>query len=149
MAFVWDKLKGNLKKLQNGGLIDVIQIVIKKNEKKVVELNTNNQLFKQGVDSVGDRGTAIEPSYARSTISIKKKKGQPTNRVTLKDTGDFYKNTGVDFASKDFLITNHDKKYGKLIEKYGDNILGLTGDSRKLLSKGVKRELLKLIKRKL
>ena len=36
-------------------------------------------------------GEDITPSYKPYTVMVKEQKGQPTDRVTLKDTGDFHR----------------------------------------------------------
>ncbi|GAA3940437.1 hypothetical protein [Hymenobacter algoricola] len=68
----------------------------------------------------------ITPEYAPLTIALKQIKGQPTERVTLRDEGDFY--TGIlalsDAAELTFVGT--DAKTPGLVEKYGEDILGLT-----------------------
>lgn len=72
--------------------------------------------------------TKISPLYTPFTKRIKRFKGQPTDRVTLKDTGDFYAAMGIiiDRNRKAFLLINRDSKIAKLTRKYGNYILGLT-----------------------
>lgn len=78
-------------------------------------------------------GGKIVPPYKKSTKAIKNKKGQPTDRVTLKDTGKFYdsiflvviKGSGI------YRTNSSDIKSKWLIEKYSENILGLGGVFRK------------------
>ena len=79
------------------------------------------QLFK----GKNEEGQPIVPAYTPRTVAIKKKKGQPTDRVTLKDTGDFYKEIFLDTREKEFVIDSADPKAGQLIEKYGEKIFGL------------------------
>tara|TARA_R110000772_G_scaffold176187_2_gene287908 strand:- start:640 stop:1092 length:453 start_codon:yes stop_codon:yes gene_type:complete len=124
----------------------ILNEAFESSRKKIVQLNTVNQLFKSGVDN---ENKAIEPAYTPLTVSIKKRKGQPTNRVTLKDTGDFYRDTDVDFTTKDFTIINFNEKYQKLTEKYGDEILGLTIESQAILKNIVKDKVGKKLKNKL
>lgn len=125
-----NKLKKKLIKLNKKGADSFLIKAFESSKKKIIQLNNIEQLFKKGVDN---ENKAIEPSYTPLTISYKKRNGQPSNRVTLKDTGDFYKASDVDFANKNFTIVNFDKKYEKLAEKYGDEILGLTDESQKIL----------------
>ena len=86
-------------------------------------LQTESQLFK-GKNSEGDR---IVPLYKPLTIKIKKEKGDPWDRVTLADTGEFYDTLIIegydDYYKIEFSPT---LEYGrKLIEKYGSNVLGI------------------------
>lgn len=50
----------------------------------VINLNTQDQLYDQGINSVGIRLDSIAGGYARYTIQLKNRKGQPVDRVTLK-----------------------------------------------------------------
>ncbi len=67
-------------------------------------------------------GADIKPRYARRTIFIKIKKGQPYDRVTLKDTGDFYKGVFIDVRDRTFVVDSTDWKSYKLMLKYSKNI---------------------------
>ena len=62
---------------------------------EAVRLNTEEQLYKRGVDVHGNKLRSIYARfgkfYADRTIQIKNEKGQPTDRVTMRDTGAMYK----------------------------------------------------------
>lgn len=85
-----------------------------------------DQLF-QGVRS---DNSPIEPEYRPRTIGYKQRKGQPYDRVTLKDTGDFYSGIVIDVRQDIFVIDSADVKSGMLQQKYGKNIFGLNDQSR-------------------
>lgn len=68
----------------------------------------------------------IKPPYTARTVKNKIRKGQPTDRVTLKDTGKFYKSLYVEFDSNGFRILSDDKKAEDLLEKYGEQVLRMT-----------------------
>lgn len=72
-------------------------------------------------------GGDIRPFYKPATVRIKRKKGQPYDRVTLKDTGFFQ--SSIFFVVKEpvISITSSDVKSKHLEEKYGPNIFGLGG----------------------
>lgn len=70
-------------------------------------------------------GQEITPYYAPYTVELKKKKGQPTDRVTLRDTFAFQSSLWVQFYQDGFEIKASDKKTERLKAKYGDEILGL------------------------
>lgn len=61
------------------------------NEDSIIQLITEDQLFGRGEDG---RGISLG-SYKPGTIRYKKRKNQPTDRVTLKDKGNFYKSLKV------------------------------------------------------
>lgn len=77
------------------------------------------------------KGTAIVPFYHPVTLKVKQKKGQPTDRVTLKDKGGFYDGTyarpagpgKTELGSTD-PVTKH------LEQHYGPTIFGLSVVSR-------------------
>lgn len=92
-------------------------------EPDVVELNYEEQLFRRGIRADGKQ---ITPAYTPFTTKLKGYKGQPTDRVTLRDTGDFHASFLLEFEANEFRIFAADWKEGKLKAKYGEEILGLT-----------------------
>ena len=79
----------------------------------------------QMYDGIASDNRMISPPYAPQTIKIKKFKGQPTDRVTLKDTGNFYAGIFTDKRADGFIIDSKDSKANELQEKYGEEIFGL------------------------
>lgn len=98
----------------------------------IVELNTREQLYNKGVDSTGSNLEDIGGFYSFQTVIIKKEKGQPTDRVTLRDTGKFYDSWRVFLDSNhDFEISNDPIKDGvNILDRWGKNVLGLTDESQ-------------------
>lgn len=119
------QLRRNLEQWQKS-LPDVVLESVKDNEHYIVDLNTQSQLFDKGIDS---EGQTITPGYSPLTISIKRSKGQPTDRVTLRDTGDFHRSFKISYGNDAFAIFADDPKAQKLENKYGSEIFGLTPDS--------------------
>lgn len=120
--------------------------IIKRNEQEVLDLNREKQLYEKGIDSNGKR---IVPYYSPYTIALKRSNQEVYNRVTLLDTGDFYKGFKIKFngLSNPFNIFSTDSKSSDLIEKYGD-IFGLTKENEKYLNyEIIKPELEKFIKK--
>lgn len=101
-----------------------------------------DQLF-QGRTS---KGTQIKPKYRPRTIQIKKKKGQPTDRVTLKDTGDFHKAVFLDVRQDTLVLDSADSKAQKLIDKYDPGIFGLDKTSRVELKPTLQVEMVRQVK---
>lgn len=105
---------------------------LEKNKKKIVELNVE-QLYEYGVNSLGIRIDTYRP-YSPYTVKVKSQKGQPYDRVTLRDTGEFHRSFEVEFGPDSFYITATDWKVQDLVEKYGGRIFGLIGENKKELS---------------
>ena len=88
---------------------------------------SEEQLFEKGIDGVGRK----LPGYSPLTISIKRSKGQPIDRTTLRDTGDFHRSITIK-ASGDFIVVeSDDPKAGDLIRRYGIDILKPTTENIK------------------
>jgi len=98
-------------------------------EDTIIEMNIG-QLYNSGERRDGKK---ITPEYAPETIAIKKKKGQPTNRVTLRDTFDWQASFWVQYYPDGFEIKASDWKTERLTQKYGDEILGLQDEMVKYL----------------
>ena len=102
-----------------------------------------------------DKGDEIAPPYAKKTIEKKKAKGQEVDRVTLNDTGSFYRKQYVKYSKDHFEITSRDRKRNKLVRKYdgggrlGGDVFGLTEENREMLRDMLLPELQILIKDKL
>ncbi len=96
----------------------------------IIDLNTNEQLF-EGFDSTGRSLVSIGGEYADSTKDRKRRKGQPINRVTLKDTGDFYRSFEV-VVKNDSVVIKAATDVGEgydLMQDWGVDLLGLTDES--------------------
>lgn len=114
----------------NEGLVSgmYIQRIITDNEAYIVDLNAQDQLYEEGVNRLGVSIMDYAP-YRPLTIAIKEQKGQPTNRVTLRDTGDFESSFYLEVSDKQFEVKASDWKTEALIKKYGRQILGLTDEN--------------------
>lgn len=100
-------------------------------KEEIIYLNTQEQLFEKGIDSEGVRlDVARGYGYANVTKKIKAQKGQPTDRITLKDTGEFYQSFRVDVRAGVITINaDAQKDDTNLFTEWGIDILGLTEES--------------------
>lgn len=110
----------------------LIQNIIWENEAYILDMNAEEQLFEQGINRLGVEISDYAP-YSPVTIEIKEAKGQPTNRVTLRDEGDFESSFFLEVGTKQFEIKASDWKTEELIKKYGRQILGLTDENIAIL----------------
>lgn len=102
--------------------------VVSLNDEKALNLNRDVQLFDEGSDS---KGELLTPPYADVTVFLKGLAGQPSNRVTLRDTEDFHNSFFMDTSKFPVKIDAADSKTSELKEEYGDDIFGLDEDSLK------------------
>lgn len=86
----------------------------------------NVEQLNKGIKSTGDK---IVPPYRPKTIAIKRKKGQPVDKVTLKDYGDFHNQIRVKKYASKFELVSYDEKSEKLQDKYTPDILGITDEN--------------------
>lgn len=75
-------------------------------------------------------GTTITPMYKPVTVFIKQMKGQPTDRVTLFDTGAFHKAFTMERNGENVLFSSSDSKTDKLVDKYGEGIFGMNEEEK-------------------
>lgn len=115
--------------LQSGLFVSKILL---ENEAYIIDMNATEQLFEQGINNLGVHIDDYAP-YSPYTIEIKQQKGQPTNRVTLHDEGDFSGSFYMEVGNEKFEIKAGDFKTHDLMKKYGRQILGLTNENIKQL----------------
>lgn len=128
-------------------LPELLEKAIHEKEDVIIAAISNDQLYRRGVNGRDEKIMEYMP-YRPSTIRKKLKKGQPTTRVTLKDTGDFYKSMFVVFDSEGFYITSSDDKAKYLVKKYGESIFRLTDKNfTRILRSHIKKEIIKQLKR--
>lgn len=91
-------------------------------ENSKVFVDANKEMLYSGIDATG---TSLG-EYANSTKQYKQEKGQPYDRITLKDSGDFY--LGKRLISEenfDYTIESNDYKQEILNEDFGIEINGI------------------------
>jgi len=118
----------------------------KQHEAQIIDWNKVN--LYAGIGSTGDE---IYPDYTNYTKDIKDQLRQPSNRVTLKDTGRFYNSIELKFNLKDIFFNATDWKYPTLRTKYeedGNVILGITDENMIDLRELIKPDLIELIRKK-
>lgn len=96
--------------------------------KIILDLNTDEQLGKQGITS----GGLSLPQYKPFTKELKN--GLPgfagvTDHMTLFGEGDFHKAFILDASKFPLIIDSTDSKTNDLVNRYTENIFGLTKES--------------------
>lgn len=128
-------------------LPQLLEDIVRDKEDVIVSAIANNQLYSRGINGRGKKIMDYAP-YAPRTIKNKKRKGQPTTRVTLRDTGDFHKSMFVVFDPEGFYVTANDEKTPYLVKKYGEEIFKLTGENlTRIIRSHLRKELAKRVKK--
>lgn len=131
-------LKGDAFFVKMATVLKVIRNIQAVNQQTIAEesiQNTAKQYLekqqKQMYEGIGKDGAPILPDYAPRTIQIKRRKGQRTDVVTLRDKGDFYKDQYLDVRGSTFVIDSANPKTQDLVDKYGEKIFGLSTEYQK------------------
>lgn len=123
--------------------------IIKQKEDVIVNTIRNNQLYRRGINGKGQKIMSYAP-YRPSTIKKKLRKGQPTTRVTLRDTGEFHRSMFLVFDNDGFYITSSNDVTPHLVKKYGDSIFRLTDENlNRILKSHIRKELVKRLRMEL
>lgn len=124
-----------------------LEDIIRDKEDVIVSTIADDQLYRRGINGRGEKIMSYMP-YTAKTIQNKKRKGQPTTRVTLRDTGAFHESMYVVFDSEGFYITASDEKTEELVKKYGEEIFRLTDKNfTRIVRSHIRKELVKRLKR--
>lgn len=121
---------------------EIVIELTKEYKAEIIDMNTAQ--LEKGKEATG---LSITPDYTPFTVRIKRSKGQPTDRVTLRDTGDFYKDFNIIFKPTHFLIFSDDEKEEKLERKYGKEIFGLADENLQDLIELVKPDLIQYFRK--
>lgn len=110
--------------------------IIEEHDYEIIDMNTQNQLYEQGITATGVSIMDYAP-YSDVTIEIKQAKGDPYDRVTLRDEGDFHRSFYLQIDNEKFTFDAEDWKTRDLLKLYGDEIMGLTQHNIEELEKGI------------
>lgn len=116
-----EKARKKLKDIEASIYQDLAKAILA-NKELLVEIQNQGQLFQKGEDS---KGFALRPSYASATVNYKRRNKQPTDRVTLKDTGSFYESVAIEVKGEQMIITASVPYTKYLLSRYGQDIFGV------------------------
>lgn len=120
-----DHLRDTIKNLEAFDFHQELVNIIEDNKDKLADFQAM-QLY-SGKNSTGQD---INPPYSPYTVAEKKKKGQVTDRVTFKDTGELYQSLYGQVQNDQYDILSQNYKYAKMIQRSGQRTVGLNEDSR-------------------
>jgi len=112
------------------GLRSETDAIVMRNKAKILDLNRIDQLFDYGINSDGKSLKKYKPI----TIQYKMESGATYAYTTLKDTGRFYDGFDLLKRGEFYSIFSRDSKSADLMDKYGNNIFGLTKDNEQVLN---------------
>ena len=152
MAFERTKrLLNNAIRLNENQIIDEI-LSDKAFQAFIINLNTEEQLFKQGINALNVKLADVDNPYTEATIEGtsqfegKRSKGQPFDRVTLKDTGEFYESFRITLNKNNFVISSDPIKDGtSLFQRWGKEIEGLTPENLQLVIDEIRKKMVPLV----
>lgn len=113
-----------------------LSTIIENHDYEIIEMNTQDQLYEQGITATGVSIMDYAP-YSEYTIELKAQKGDPYDRVTLRDEGDFHRSFYLDIDNEKFTFDAEDWKTRELLRLYGDEIMGLTQHNIEELEKNI------------
>lgn len=124
-------------------LFELTEEFFRENEPMLVAMNQGQLWEGKRAD-----GTAL-PDYTPFTKRIKAEKGQPFDRMTLKDTGDFYEGffVKIDSTSKTVVFSSKDEKTVELTTRYGRLVFGLSSQNKPVVQNRLKLFILGKIKK--
>ena len=123
-----------------------LEDIIRSKEDVIVDAIRNDQLYRRGINGEGVKIMDYAP-YAPSTIKRKRRLGQPTTRVTLRDSGKFHESMYLELDSEGFRIVTDDQKAKFLVSRYGANIFRLTNENfNRIVKSHIRKELIRKLK---
>lgn len=115
-----------------------IQQCLKDEEEFILDLIRQDQLYNRGVNTLGIEISSYQP-YAPYTKGQKASQGESPDRVTLRDTGAFHDSLYLEFSETQFEVKARDSKSKDLLDKYGEEVLGLTAKNMEKVREDVIR----------
>lgn len=124
----------------------IVKEICERLEDVIIDMNTS-QLRDEGINS---NSVALPTPYAPMTIEYKLAKGQPIDRITLYDEGDFQNAFYVKYEQTQFSLWSTDGKTEQLVKEWGKYIFGLTKENlRLLIEKDIRPALLQELRKRL
>lgn len=108
-------------KLKNFPKEEMVQNAVKNNQKFVVNLNREQML-----DGKDANDAPITPGYAASTKERKRRLGQPTNKVTFFEQGEFHGKMFLKDDREGIEIDSNSNTTKFLVKRSGSDIFGIT-----------------------
>ncbi len=122
-----------LEQTKSISIFGILDDIFKQNRVQQEVIRLNQEQLQGGEDALAQTIVTIGGSpYRASTVQIKKEKRQPTNVVTLKDTGEFYNTFSVIIRRDGYeIIADFRKGSDDIRDNFSSkfDFLGLTEDN--------------------
>lgn len=102
----------------------------------------------RGLGSTGKPFININTGKDEYTSFTAKRKGKK-KPIDLKDKGDFQRDIFIDVRTDTFVLDSADEKTNKLIAQFGEEIFGLSYDSRVIIKPTLQKEIVSVTKSQL
>jgi hypothetical protein len=116
----------------------------------IIDLNTRDQLFDKGINSLGVKLSDIGGDYAGLTLELSAAKGRPkksASSINLFDTGDYYKSHKIVLSKDSFeIVSDPIKDDSNLYDDWGKDIVGLTEENLQKVRDAVTEKIIPIIK---
>lgn len=126
-------LEQTIEKLKDINLYQILDEIFLNNRVQEEVIRLNQDQLQSGIDSKDKEIVTIGGSpYRATTIAIKEYKGQPTDVVTLYDTGEFYNSFRVTIRENGYEIeADFEKEDGNIMDNFLStyDFMGLTPES--------------------
>ena len=149
---MFEALKKRLKRIEKINVNSVMKKSLsgKSLQMDIISLNTDDQLYEKGIDSIGDQLGDYSPATIEGVpgrFKGKIEKGQRYDHITLSDSGDFYRSWRFKNESNEFyFVANAIKEGTDLAQFYGKDILGLTNENIKQTAEWVRPIFLNILR---
>ncbi len=144
MKKMFDEIKNMCKRVAKLNQGKIMNTILKGElmQAQILDLQTQTQMFEQGVDSKGESlgEYSANTIYGTSKYAGKIAKNQPYDHITLKDTGAFYKSIYIKSLPTGITINAPDPN--NLQALYANDLLGLTEQSLSTLRPEFKERLI-------
>jgi hypothetical protein len=121
------------KQIERINIYDLLDECFKENQVQNEVIRLNQEQLYSGIDAQGKIIHTIGGNpYRLKTIHVKRKKGQKTNVVTLRDTGEFYNTFRVNITNNGYeVIADFEKEDGSILDNFTSefDFMGLTDES--------------------
>lgn len=130
-----DNLRNDIINFQSFDWAFELENIVETNKDALVQLQEDQ--WWEGKDSEGQPIALEGRGYSKRTFEIKTAKGQPTDRVTLRDTNALYSSLQATVNDGEFALKGNTEYEAELIERTGEQVYGLDQEKREQFANSI------------